>query len=216
MLRFVAARAIRAAATPGVYTPHCGVVGPPVFNIPTTSSFSPYHYPYNSSSSPCLHGSRSFSSSPQTPSSSSSSSSSSGGDRYSIEGRYSHALFAAASAKDCVDGVFADVVSLQQALESIPLFNSFTSTAAIPAKQKGEVVAAIADKFKLLPITKHFLHVLAENKRLNCLSDILSSYETLYRKQRGEAKCIIYSAQVKHFSLLLLFFVCLLIFCIRL
>ena len=71
---------------------------------------------------------------------------------------------------------------LQTVIRS-PLFNR---------TQQGQAIAAIADKAKFNPITRNFLQLLADNRRLNIIAAIITAFKANVQKRRGEM-----SAQVQ-------------------
>lgn len=116
-------------------------------------------------------------------------------DRHSVEGRYGHALLAAAQGAKALDQVYVDVQGLQEAFHTSADFVSFAKTPGVTAETKVSVVQQIADRFKLHAVTKNFLCTVAENKRMACLPKMLSFFEELYRATRGEIRCLVTSAQ---------------------
>ncbi|OEH80690.1 ATP synthase delta subunit protein [Cyclospora cayetanensis] len=120
---------------------------------------------------------------------------SSGTDRHSVEGRYAHALMAAAQGSKALDAVYTDVEGLHAALQTSPEFGAFAETPGITAEVKIDVVQQMAERFRLHKITKQFLCTVAENKRMVDLPKILAAFDELYRKHRGEVRCTVTSAQ---------------------
>lgn len=116
-------------------------------------------------------------------------------NRHSVEGRYGHALLAAAQGAKALDQVHADVQGLLDAFQASSDFVAFAKTPGVTPETKVSVVQQIADRFKLHAVTKNFLCTVAENKRMADLPKMLSFFEELYREARGEIRCSVTSAQ---------------------
>lgn len=80
------------------------------------------------------------------------------------------------------EAMIAGSNDLQNLIRS-PLFNRVQQAAAM---------AAIADKAKFNPVTRNFLQLLADNRRLNIVSAVISAVKDSIQKRRGEM-----SAQVQ-------------------
>lgn len=80
------------------------------------------------------------------------------------------------------EAMIAGSNDLQNLIRS-PLFNR---------DQQAGAMAAIADKAKFNPVTKNFLQLLADNRRLNIVSAVISAVKDSIQKRRGEV-----SAQVQ-------------------
>ena len=114
-----------------------------------------------------------------------------------MEGRYGHALLAAAQGAKALDQVHADIQGLQDAFQASSDFLAFAKTPGVTAEMKVSVVQQIADRFKLHTITRNFLCTVAENKRMADLPKMFSFFEELYRATRGEIRCSVTSARVR-------------------
>eukprot|EP00922_Rhytidocystis_sp_ex-Travisia-forbesii_P018925 GHVS01028104.1.p1 GENE.GHVS01028104.1~~GHVS01028104.1.p1 ORF type:complete len:266 (+),score=53.44 GHVS01028104.1:131-928(+) len=135
---------------------------------------------------------RSFASSP---SSSSSDKTEEVHEDRSLFGRYGLALFRASVSAGSLDKVFADLDMLNSLQAESPEFKLFIETPGIAAAEKLSVITAMKDKYGLHDITVNFLKVLLENRRLGTLSKMIGSFETYYRKHKGEIKCQVTSAK---------------------
>lgn len=80
------------------------------------------------------------------------------------------------------EAMIAGSAELQSLIRS-PLFNRTQQAAAM---------AAIADKAKFNPITRNFLQLLADNRRLTMVSAVIAAVKDSIQKRRGEV-----SAQVQ-------------------
>ena len=118
----------------------------------------------------------------------------SGGIQASLAGRYAIALFALADERKQLDAVAASLAALKQALAESDDFRALTTSPLIGRDQAVRAVAATAAAMKLDPITANFLGVLAKNRRLGRLGDVIRAFNLLAARHRGEINAEIISA----------------------
>lgn len=111
-----------------------------------------------------------------------------------VAGRYASALFDLAAAARSIDTVGASLSSLRQAItdsgELKRLLVSPLTTRAAAAR----AVDALAGLFGLDDLTRKFLGVLALNRRLSTLPDVIAGYFALSAAHRGEITARVRSA----------------------
>jgi F-type H+-transporting ATPase subunit delta len=86
-----------------------------------------------------------------------------------------------------------------QAFESVlasssELQNALTSP-AVPPSRKRAVVGRLADTLKLSRVTRNFLFVLIDHRRIASLADIVQSFETVADERLGFARADVSSAR---------------------
>jgi ATP synthase F1 delta subunit len=74
-------------------------------------------------------------------------------------------------------------------------FRSFTENAGVGIKEIKLLNEALLETAPFNPLTIHFLTVLAENKRLDCIHEIAGKYKKLYQLFNKEEKITIISAE---------------------
>lgn len=74
------------------------------------------------------------------------------------------------------------------------LRNALTSP-AVPPSRKRAVVGRIADQLKLSRVTRNFLYVLIDKRRIASLADIIQSFETVADERLGFARADVTSAR---------------------
>merc|ERR1719183_2450023 len=74
-------------------------------------------------------------------------------------------------------------------------FRMFTTNAGVGAKEIRELNQALQETAPFNETTMHFLTVLAENKRLDCIAEIAGKYKKLYQLFNKEEKITIISAE---------------------
>ena len=119
----------------------------------------------------------------------------SGGIQASLGGRYATALFELARDAKALDAVEASLANVRQALTESAEFKALIDS---PLVARG--AAKNADRRRLrrtsasTPTTANFLGVLADNRRLGQLPQILRAFRTLLANHRGETTAEVTSA----------------------
>lgn len=111
-----------------------------------------------------------------------------------VSRRYANALLDLADDSKILTKVEADLASLAKMIEgSADLRNALKSSVFTRADQE-KVVAEIAKKAKFQKLTQNFLGVLAQNRRLNVLSNIIADADRALSKRRGELIALVETA----------------------
>ncbi len=118
----------------------------------------------------------------------------SAGIQASLSGRYATALFDLAREAKSIDAVEASLVKLRQALSESAEFAELAASPLVNRTAAGKAVVAAADVMGIDPITKNFLGVLAQNRRLSSLSAIIRDFRALAARHRGEVTAEVASA----------------------
>ncbi|MDT0575033.1 F0F1 ATP synthase subunit delta [Croceicoccus sp. F390] len=118
----------------------------------------------------------------------------SGGIKASLAGRYASALFDLAVEHNQVTAVERDCDALRDALASSADFRSLIRDPEISRGQAGSAIGGIADLLGLAPLTRNFLGVLAQNRRLAALPDMIRAFHAIAAAQRGEVTADVTSA----------------------
>ena len=108
--------------------------------------------------------------------------------------RYAIALLESAESKADRKAISNDI----QALKALADDSDFSKVAAnpmVPVEGLKSVAAAIADKAGLSKMVAGFLRVLAENRRLGILPDVIEAFERLLRVEEGELVARVTTAQ---------------------
>jgi F-type H+-transporting ATPase subunit delta len=89
----------------------------------------------------------------------------------------------------------AELRSFEALLQSSPELQNALTTPAIPGNRKKAVVGRFADLLKLSKITRNFLFVLIDRRRITSLSEIIQSFDQLVDERLGFARAEVASAQ---------------------
>jgi len=87
----------------------------------------------------------------------------------------------------------AELRSFEAALASRELRNALT-TPAVPTARKRAVVGRVADILKLSPITRNFLFVLIDHRRISSFGDVVDAFEQTLDSRLGFARAEVASA----------------------
>ncbi|HEX8484806.1 F0F1 ATP synthase subunit delta [Sphingomonas sp.] len=117
-----------------------------------------------------------------------------GGIQASLGGRYASALFGLARDAKTIDQVEASLNAVRDALQQSDDFRTLTTSPMIARSQAAKAVLATADSLGIDATTKNFLGVLAENRRLGQLPQIVRGFRDLASRHRGEASAEVTSA----------------------
>ena len=119
----------------------------------------------------------------------------SGGIQASLAGRYATALFELARDERQLEAVGASLASVRAALRESEDFAELTTSPLITRDEAVRAVAASASAMRLDPITTNFLGVLAQNRRLAQLPQVIRAFNMLAAHHRGETTAEVTSAR---------------------
>ena len=118
----------------------------------------------------------------------------SAGIQASLAGRYASALFDLASESGTVTAVETDLENLSAALAESAELKAVTTNPELSRSAQGSAIAAVANHLGASDLTKNFLGVLADNRRLSSLGDMIRAFQTIAAAQRGEVTADVTSA----------------------
>jgi F-type H+-transporting ATPase subunit delta len=110
--------------------------------------------------------------------------------------RYSNALadvVTAVSSALAPQEAVAELRSFESALASRELRNALI-TPAVPPARKRAVIGRVADILKLSGITRNFLFVLIDHRRIAAFSDVVNAFEQILDERLGFARAQVASA----------------------
>jgi F-type H+-transporting ATPase subunit delta len=118
----------------------------------------------------------------------------SGGIQASLAGRYAMALFELARDEKQLETVGQSLVKLKQALAESDDLRALATSPLVGSGDSGRAIAAAADSLGLDPLTRNFLGVLAKNRRLSQLQNVIRAFDMLAAQHRGEVTAQVVSA----------------------
>jgi F-type H+-transporting ATPase subunit delta len=118
----------------------------------------------------------------------------SSGIQASLAGRYALALFGLARDQKQLESVGTSLAAVSAALDQSDDFRALTTSPLVGRDEAMRAVAAAAEAMRLDPLTASFLGVLAQNRRLSRLGNVIRAFNTLAARHRGEINAEVTSA----------------------
>ena len=118
----------------------------------------------------------------------------SGGITASLAGRYASALYELANEKGAVAAVESDLEKVSAAIRESDDLAALIRNPQITRDAAGKAMDAVAGLLGVSALTKNFLGVLAGNRRLSALSDVVRAFTAIAAAARGEVTAEVTSA----------------------
>jgi F-type H+-transporting ATPase subunit delta len=118
----------------------------------------------------------------------------SGGITASLQGRYASALYDLASENGVVSAVESDLEKLNEAIRGNADLAGLIRNPQVSREATARVMDGIAGVLGLSGLTKNFLGVLAANRRLSALPEIIRAFASIAAAARGEVTAEVTSA----------------------
>lgn len=118
----------------------------------------------------------------------------SSGIQASLAGRYALALFQLARDGKALDSVEASLGSLKRALADSAELRALTQSPLVGREAAAKTIAAVAGAMQLDSLTTRTLGVLAQNRRLGQLPNVIRAFNTLLSAHKGETRAEVTSA----------------------
>jgi F-type H+-transporting ATPase subunit delta len=109
--------------------------------------------------------------------------------------RYAAALFDLADERKALDQVAGDLQNLRALLRESADLRRLIRSPVLSRIEQGRAIAAIADQVGLAPITRNFLGLLAQNRRLFALPEMIEGFLNRLAERRGEVTAQVVAAQ---------------------
>lgn len=111
-----------------------------------------------------------------------------------LSGRYARALFDLAIEGKALAAVEASLKSLSEALAESADLKALISSPVVGRGAAGAAVAAVAEKLGVDTLTKNFLGVLSNNRRLALLPAVIRDFAALNAARKGEVTATVTAA----------------------
>lgn len=118
----------------------------------------------------------------------------SGGITASLQGRYASALFDLASEQGTVTAVESDLDKLGDAIAATPDLAALIRNPQVGRDAAAKAMDSVGQVLGLSELTKKFIGVLAGNRRLSALPQVVSAFGVIAAAQRGEVTAEVSSA----------------------
>ncbi len=112
-----------------------------------------------------------------------------------LAGRYATALFELAVEHKQLDAVAADLAGLDTLLGESADLQRLVRSPVISREDQMKAVAAILERAGAADLTRRFVGLLAERRRLFALADVIEVFDQLLAAHRGEVRASVVSAK---------------------
>jgi F-type H+-transporting ATPase subunit delta len=103
-----------------------------------------------------------------------------------MAGRYATALFELARDERAVDAVKTDLDAFDALLSDSPDLVRLVRSPVFGADEQGRALSAVLDKAGIKGFAANFLRLVASNRRLFAVRDMIRAFRTLVAKHKGE------------------------------
>ncbi|TVR97619.1 MAG: F0F1 ATP synthase subunit delta [Rhodospirillales bacterium] len=112
-----------------------------------------------------------------------------------LAGRYAHALLELAEEDQSVDEVARDFGSLSAMIDESPDLHRLVRSPVLSRQDQQRAMDAVLAAAGCGALIRRFIGVLADNRRLFVLRDIIAAYRAIVAERRGETVAEVISAQ---------------------
>jgi F-type H+-transporting ATPase subunit delta len=112
-----------------------------------------------------------------------------------MPGRYATALFELAEADQAFDEVERDLARFGEMMDSSEDLARMVRSPVFSADQQERAVTAVLDRAGIAGLTGNFIKLVARNRRLFAIRDMIRSYRALLAEHRGEVTAEVTSAE---------------------
>ncbi|MCZ6608025.1 MAG: F0F1 ATP synthase subunit delta [Alphaproteobacteria bacterium] len=112
-----------------------------------------------------------------------------------LAGRYATALFELADADGVLDQVADDLERLESMIHASDDLTRLIRSPVISREDQTRAMAALMEKYAMGELSVRFVGVVAQNRRLFVLPEMIAAYRALLAAHRGEASVEVISAK---------------------
>ena len=112
-----------------------------------------------------------------------------------LTGRYATALFELAQESKSLDAIATDLARLKALLVGSADLVRLVRSPVFSRDEQGRAMDAVLDRLKVSTLTKNFVGLLAQKRRLFALAGIIQDFDKLVANHRGEMSAEVTSAQ---------------------
>ena len=109
--------------------------------------------------------------------------------------RYAAALFDLADERKALDAVAGELQSLRAMLRESADLRRLIRSPVLSREAQAKAIAALAEKSNLSPLMRNFLGLLAQNRRLFALPEMIERFLAQLAERRGEVTAHVVAAQ---------------------
>lgn len=112
-----------------------------------------------------------------------------------LAGRYATALYELADEAKALDQVAGDLAKLKSSIGESSELRRLISSPLIPRDQQQKAMMALIEKLGVADLTRRFVGMIARNRRLFWLPQIIDAFTALLAEHRGEIVAVVTSAK---------------------
>lgn len=112
-----------------------------------------------------------------------------------MAGRYALALFELADSKQQLDSVAAELRELQAVIDESADLRRLITSPVIPRADQAKAIGAVLERAGASDLTARFVQVVAQNRRLFALPQMIRGYLAELRRRRGEVTAEVTAAR---------------------
>jgi F-type H+-transporting ATPase subunit delta len=112
-----------------------------------------------------------------------------------IAGRYASALFDLADEERRLDEIAQDLAGLQAMIDGSEDLKRLIRSPVIPRADQERAITAVLERAGASGLTRKFVGLVARNRRLFVLEDMIAGYRALLAARRGQQTAVVTSAQ---------------------
>src|SRR4051794_38991446 len=112
-----------------------------------------------------------------------------------MAGRYATALFELALESNAIDTTTADLAKFEAMIVESPELTRLVRSPVFTAEEQSRAVTALLDKAGIGGLANKFLRLVAENRRLFAINDIVRGYKAMVAKHKGEVTALVTAAE---------------------
>jgi F-type H+-transporting ATPase subunit delta len=112
----------------------------------------------------------------------------------SMAGRYAAALFDLAKEHKQLKGIEADLAAFRRLLDGSDDLRRLVRSPVISAEDQEKAIGALVQKAGISGLTANFLRLIARNRRLFAVGDMMKAFSALLARERGEVSADVATA----------------------
>lgn len=112
-----------------------------------------------------------------------------------LSGRYATALFDLAAESKSLDAVAKDLARIRDLINGSKDLARLVRSPVFSRAEQRRAIDAVLDRLSVTALTKNFIGLLAQKRRLFAIAGIIAAFETLLANQRGEMRAEVTSAK---------------------
>ena len=111
-----------------------------------------------------------------------------------LAGRYATALFELAMEAKALDAVSKDLTRVRSLITGSVDLARLVRSPVFSREEQGRAMDAVLDRLSVHALTKNFIGLIAQKRRLFAITGIIAAFETLVADHRGELRAEVTSA----------------------